>query len=75
MPKLIHYRDKCIGCGSCALEQSEHWEMEDKDGKANLKKSKEKSRIYVKDVRKDEEKLCKRVAQDCPVNCIKYEDN
>ena len=72
MPKLVHYRDKCIGCGSCVLEQPEYWEMEEKDGKANLKKSSEKSRIHIKDVRKDEEELCKRVCKDCPVNCIKY---
>ncbi len=74
MPKIVHHRDKCIGCGSCALEQPEHWEMEEKDGKANLKDSSNKSGKHIKNVRKDEEELCKKVVEDCPVNCIKYEE-
>ncbi len=35
MAKIIHERDKCIGCGSCAALCPKYWEMAE-DGKSNL---------------------------------------
>lgn len=74
MPKLIHYRNKCIGCGSCALEQPEHWEMDTTDGRANLKNSKNKSGVFQKQVEEFETIRCKSVVDLCPVNCIKFDE-
>lgn len=34
--KIIHEREKCIGCGSCVALCPKYWEMAD-DGKSNLK--------------------------------------
>ena len=36
MPKVIHEREKCIGCGACAAVCPDFWEMSD-DGKSVLK--------------------------------------
>lgn len=71
MPKLIQYRDKCIGCGSCVLEQSEHWEMDSSDGRATLKNAKNKSGVFQKNVEEFEVEKSKSVVDLCPVNCIK----
>lgn len=35
---VIHVKDGCIGCGSCAAVCEEYWEMQD-DGLAHLKGS------------------------------------
>jgi len=35
MAKIIHERDKCIGCGSCVALCPKQWEM-DEDGKSKL---------------------------------------
>lgn len=52
-------KNKCIGCGSCAAICSEVFDM-GKDGKAQIKKGKEKSAI-----------LCVKEAIDsCPVEAI-----
>jgi ferredoxin len=39
MYKIIHNREKCIGCGACAALCSDYWEMDD-DGKSLLKGAK-----------------------------------
>ena len=33
--KIIHEREKCIGCGACAAICPKYWEMKD-DGKSHL---------------------------------------
>lgn len=53
-------KNKCIGCGACASVCESVFEMSD-DGKAHVKKGKEKSKI-----------LCvKEAAESCPVDAIK----
>lgn len=67
--KVIHEREKCIGCGSCAAVCSKYWEMAE-DGKSKLLGSKvnEKSGNYELEVEKAE---CNQEAADvCPVQCI-----
>jgi ferredoxin len=49
----------CIGCGACTAICPEVFEM--KNGKASVKKSKEKSKIPC----------IKEAADSCPVNAIK----
>ena len=57
--KIIHNRDICIGCGACAANCPDNWEMAD-DGKS---KCKNKS--------PDEAGCNKKAAESCPVKCIK----
>ncbi|MFH1256348.1 MAG: ferredoxin [Candidatus Diapherotrites archaeon] len=56
--KIVHARDKCIGCGSCAGICPGNWEMA-ADGKSRPKK------ILL------EEEGCNRLAEEsCPAKCI-----
>ena len=52
-------KEKCIGCGACVSVCEEVFEM--KDGKAIVKKGKEKSKIPC----------VKEAAETCPVEAIK----
>jgi len=61
MFKIIHNREKCIGCGACA-SICDNWEI-DENGKAKPKKT------------EVEEVGCNKEAADvCPVQCIKIEE-
>jgi ferredoxin len=46
MPKIIFYRNKCIGCSICREMQPEIWRMSKKDGKAVLLHAIEKKQIH-----------------------------
>ncbi|MDP2750356.1 MAG: ferredoxin [Nanoarchaeota archaeon] len=70
MPKIIHERERCIGCGSCISICPEHWEMGD-DGKSSLKGADKKGDIYEKQV--DDLACSEEAAEACPVTCIKVE--
>lgn len=71
MPKIIHYRDKCIGCGICFEMQPELWRMSRKDGKAVLLGAEEKRETDVLLVNNLLLKEAKGVAAACPVKIIK----
>jgi ferredoxin len=67
MPKVIHERDKCIGCGACTAVCSKFWEMAD-DGKSKLKGGKKKGNNFELEVKGA---ACnKDAASSCPVQCI-----
>ncbi len=67
MPKIIHEKDKCIGCGACAAVCSEFWEMGD-DGKSFLKGGKKVGKNYELTVK---DASCNKDAENtCPVQCI-----
>lgn len=71
MPKIIHYRDKCIGCGICFEMQPALWRMSRKDGKAVLLGAEEKRETDVLEVNKQLLQEAKVVAAACPVKIIK----
>lgn len=71
MTKIIHYRDKCIGCGVCFEMQPEIWRMSKKDGKATLLRAIEKKSIYILPLSVAMEALTVEVAKACPVKIIK----
>lgn len=71
MPKILHYRHKCIGCGVCQQMQPEHWRMSKKDGRATLLHSVEKKTVFQAEVNEAELELIKAVIQACPVGVIK----
>jgi len=65
--KIIHEREKCIGCGSCATVCPKYWEMAE-DGKPKLKGSNSKGANYELEVKETD---CNQEAADaCPVQCI-----
>ena len=71
MAKIIHYRDKCIGCSVCFEMQPEIWRMSKKDGKATLLKAIEKKNIYILPLHPSIKSLTNDVAKSCPVKIIK----
>lgn len=71
MPKIIHYRNKCIGCGSCFELQPELWRMSKKDGKATLLNSIKKKEVFVLSVSNNFQQQTQDAARACPVKIIK----
>jgi ferredoxin len=71
MAKIIHYRNKCIGCGICFEMQPELWRMSKRDGKATLLRSTEKKDVFILSVNKDIQHQAEQVKKACPVKIIK----
>lgn len=68
--KIIHQREKCIGCGSCAAFCPRYWEMAG-DGKARLLDS-EPEEGTNNDILEIEKIGCNQEAAEiCPTQCIK----
>ena len=71
MPKVIHYRDKCIGCGICNELQSGLLRMSKKDGKARLLQSINKKGAFILPVSTGIVQQLQDEADACPVKIIK----
>ena len=71
MPKLVHYRSRCIGCGSCVLHASKRWSLSSQDGKADLIASVQKKDVFVAEITLAEIPENELAAKDCPVSIIK----
>ncbi len=71
MAKIIHDRDACIGCGTCAAVCSKHWKMGN-DGKSELVDAKKNGNNFELEV--NEIGCNQDAAEACPVNCIHIED-
>jgi len=72
MAKIIHYRNKCIGCGICYEVQPELWRMSKKDGKATLLRSVVKKDVSILDVANTFRVDTAAVIKACPVKIIKW---
>lgn len=73
MHKVIHYRNKCIGCGVCYEQQPELWRMSKKDGKATLVKGIGKKDVYILSIANVEIEKTQEVAEACPVRIIRVQ--
>ena len=72
--KLIHYRQKCIGCNVCTEHAQEFWEISKLDGKANLKLSKEvKKEVFIREINEIELIENELAERDCPMRIIRIE--
>lgn len=69
--KIIHDRNACIGCGSCAATCPDFWVM-DKDGKSKLVGGKKAGSNFELQV--DDLACNKEAAEVCPTNCIHIVD-
>lgn len=74
MPKLIHYRQRCIGCNACVEIAFDRWRISKKDGKAVLLGGIEKKGIYQAKIRDEELEESIQVIKACPVKIIKLEN-
>lgn len=75
MPKLIHYRDKCIGCYGCVNYAPDYWDMDEEDGKANLTRGKQKKDVFQQDIFEEEIERNKMAALACPMHIIKIQSD
>lgn len=73
MPKLIQYRQRCIGCNACVEIAFDRWRMSKKDGKAVLLGAIEKKGVYQVNIHHAEVEDNLRVLEACPVNIIKID--
>ena len=71
MPKIIFYRDNCIGCNICQEMQPDVWRMSKKDAKAVLLQSIEKKKISQLDVHSSLLQRTTEVLEACPARVIK----
>jgi ferredoxin len=73
MVRIIHFREKCIGCNACVELAPDRWKMSRKDGKSVLVDAEERNGIYTALVGDDELKKNLTAARTCPTNIIKVE--
>jgi len=73
MIRIIHLREKCIGCNACVELAPDRWKMSRKDGKSVLVDGEEKNGIFMTLVGDDELKKNLLAAKMCPTNIIKVE--
>ena len=71
MPKIVHYREKCIGCAVCFEMQPDVWRMSQKDGKATLVGAIKKKDVHILAVNYESAEEVFRAATACPVKIIK----
>lgn len=70
MANIIHYRNKCIGCGICCEMMPEAWRMSKKDGKATLLKGVLKKQVFILPIDHSLIAVAKKVVYACPVKII-----
>lgn len=73
MNKIIHYRNKCIGCGVCYEQQPELWRMSKRDGKATLLKAVGKKEVFILNIPSGQVAKSQEIAEACPVRIIKVQ--
>jgi ferredoxin len=68
MKKITIERNKCLGCGTCAILCASCFKMDD-DGRSTLKDGEMNGDLSEKKV--DDLDCAEEAAQGCPVQCIK----
>ena len=71
MPKVLHYRDRCIGCNACVEIAPQTWRISKKDGKAVLLAGVLKKNVHQVTIHESDVEDNLRAATACPVNIIK----
>lgn len=71
--RITHERQKCIGCGACAVVCSKFFEMGE-DGRSLLKGGKENAENGIFELEIDEVSCAKDAVMSCPVEIIKIVD-
>lgn len=70
--KIIHQREKCIGCGACAAVCPEFWSLAE-DGKAKLKGGKTNPQTGDDELQIAKNGCNQNAAEACPAQIIKIE--
>lgn len=72
MAKIIHEREKCIGCGACVAACPDYWEIKE-DGKTMLLGSKVNSKSKNYELEVQEIGCSQNAADSCPISIIHIE--
>ncbi|MCC6600450.1 MAG: ferredoxin [Crocinitomicaceae bacterium] len=73
MIRIIHFREKCVGCNACVEAAPFRWRISRKDGKSILINSVEKKQVFSLLTGDDELSANILAANNCPVKVIKIE--
>ena len=71
--KVVHNREKCIGCHSCVAIAPQNWSIDIADGKAILAGSRKKKGVHVGDIFPCDHEDNSIAAEACPMKCIRIE--
>lgn len=71
--KVVHYRDKCIGCGACIMYAPSTWQQNDDDGLVDLINGQEKGDVVVSDIDDVLLEENKNAEESCPTQAIKIQ--
>ncbi len=71
MPKLVQYREQCIGCGICQEMQPDIWRMSKKDGKATLMNAQQKKNVHILSIPDFMLEISQKLIEACPARIIK----
>lgn len=69
--KILHYRDRCIGCNACVEIAPQTWRISRKDGKAVLLGSVVKKNVHMVDIHEEDLDANIRACEACPVKVIR----
>lgn len=75
MAKIVHQRQKCIGCHACVAMAPQSWVIDGEDGKSSLVGGCPKRGLFVGEILACDLEDNRRAAEACPVNIIKIEEN
>lgn len=75
MANIIHYRNKCIGCGICYEMMPAVWRMSKKDGKATLLNAVLKKDVSILKIDQAIIAASKKIAHACPVKIIQVNES
>ncbi len=70
--KIILEREKCIGCGSCAVLCPKYFELID-DGKSHIVGANSPSANGVEELETEKIECANSAVEACPVQCIHIE--
>ncbi len=71
--KVVHHREKCIGCHACVVTAPHSWTINPEDGKSDLIGAKEKKGLFIAEIFPQDEEDNKAAAEACPMNIIRFE--
>lgn len=71
MPKILHQRDRCIGCNACVEIAPQTWRISKKDGKAVLLGAIKKKDIHQVEIHDSDMESNILAINACPVKIIK----
>jgi ferredoxin len=68
--RIIHLRERCIGCNACKEAAPGRWQMSRSDGKSTLIGSTHKKKIYTTVIDEAELEENMLALKNCPVHII-----